>query len=114
MDIDIRIEKYDDFSIVNVSGNIDASTSEELEKELAELIDQGENRLILDLEQTDYISSAGLRILVVITKKIYDSGHFCLCNANENVYEIIEVAGFHSFMTICVDLDEAKKKVVEE
>ena len=111
MDISIEIEIQDNFSIVSVSGRIDAATSDNLEDTLVDLIDQGQRNIILDIENTTYISSAGLRILVVITKQLYDSGHFCLCNANDHVNEIIEMAGFNMFMNICQDLDSAKESI---
>ncbi len=113
MDIAIQTDKEDNFSIVHVSGKIDATTSGKLETTLSGMIDQGEANIILDLENTNYISSAGLRILVVITKKVHGSGNLCICNANKNVYEIIEMAGFHAFMTICDSIEAAKQKITE-
>lgn len=113
MDIDIQIEKEDNFSMVVVSGRIDAASSDELEDALVGLLDDGENNIILDLENTNYISSAGLRVLVVITKQLYDSGFFCLCNASDNVSEIIEMAGFNAFMNICDDRQSAIDQIAE-
>ncbi|MCK5099018.1 MAG: STAS domain-containing protein [Desulfobacteraceae bacterium] len=114
MNITITVEKEADCSIVHVSGKIDATTSDELEDTLIELLDQGKKNIILDLEDTNYISSAGLRVLVVITKQMYDSGNFCLCNASDNVHEIIEMAGFNLFMNIYDDLSTAKEKIAAD
>ena len=47
----------------------------------------------------------------MIAKQLYDSGHFCLCNANENVREIIKMAGFDIFMDIYDDLATAKENM---
>ena len=113
MGIDIQIDTENTLSIVHVSGKIDATTSEELENALSKQIEQGKYNIILNLEQTSYISSAGLRILVVTTKKIYDTGCLCICNADKNVYEIIEMAGFHAFMMICDTIEAAKLKIAE-
>ena len=113
MDITITVEKEDNCSVVMVSGKIDASTSDELEDTLIDLMDQGEQNIILDLQGTTYISSAGLRVLVVATKQVYDTGHFCLCNASSNVLEIIEMAGFNVFMNIYEDLSTAKDQITE-
>lgn len=112
MDIQIDTEKHDQYTVVHVSGKIDAATSDDLEDTFMDLIGEGEVRIILELENTSYISSAGLRVLVVVTKTLYDSGQFCLCNTNDNVREIIEMAGFTSFMTIYDDLETACKNVV--
>ena len=114
MNITITVEKEANCSIVHVSGKIDATTSDELEDTLIELLDQGNKNIILDLKDTNYISSAGLRVLVVITKQMYDSGHFCLCNTSDNVHEIIEMAGFNIFMNIYDDLSTAKEKIVAD
>ena len=114
MDITITVEKAAAYSIVHVSGKIDATTSDELENALIELLDQEEKNIILDLADTHYISSAGLRVLIVITKQMYDSGQFCLCNASDNVLEIIEMSGFNVFMTIYEDLSTAKEKIAAE
>ena len=114
MNITISIEKEATCSIAYVSGKIDATTSDELEDALIGLMEEGEKNIILDLGDTNYISSAGLRVLIVITKQMYDSGHFCLCNASDNVCEIIEMAGFNVFMNIYDDLSTAKEKIAED
>lgn len=114
MDIDITVTKEDKCSIVYVSGKINAMTSEELEDRLLGIIENGEKKIILDLANTDYISSAGLRVLIVVTKYLYDSGYFCICNASDNVREIIEMAGFNAFMTLYDDLETAKNTIDKE
>ena len=114
MDIDISVSKEDVCSVVYVSGKIDAITSGELEEKLLGIIKNGEKQIILDLADTEYISSAGLRVLIVVTKHLYDSGRFCICNASDNVREIIEMAGFNAFMTLYDDLETAKQGIAEE
>ncbi len=114
MNITITVEKEANCSIVHVSGKIDATTSDDLEDSLMELLEQEEKNIILDLKDTNYISSAGLRVLVVVTKQVYDSGHFCICNASDNVLEIIEMAGFNVFMNIYDDLTTAKEKIAAD
>lgn len=111
MGIGINTEKETGYVIVHVSGKIDATTSDELEDTLLDLLDDGETRIIMDLEGAEYISSAGLRVLVAITKQVYDTGHFCLCNVTDNVYEIIDMAGFHVFMNIYDDLSTAIENI---
>lgn len=114
MNIAINVEKESNYSIVHVTGKIDATTSDELEDVLVDLLENGEQNIILDLENTKYISSAGLRVLVAITKQVYDTGHFCLCNANDNVQEIIDMAGFNVFMNIYDNLSTAREKILTD
>ncbi len=114
MDINITVDKEELCSVVHVSGKIDAMTSEDLEDKLLGMIENGEKKIILDLQNTDYISSAGLRVLIVVTKYLYDSGYFCICNASDNVSEIIEMAGFNAFMTLYDDLETARNEIGKE
>ncbi len=111
MDLSIDVEKQGNCSVVKAIGRIDASTSDILEDAFMNLLDNGETKIILDMEKTEYISSAGLRVLVVITKQLYQSGHFCLCNANDNVNEILDMSGFHSFINSCDNLSEALENI---
>jgi len=114
MSIAIKVEDESNYSIVHVAGRIDATTSYELEDALVDLLGQGQYNIILDLEDTKYISSAGLRVLVAIIKQLYDSGHFCLCNANDNVQEIIDMTGFNVFMNVYKDLSTAKNQILDD
>lgn len=114
MDIDINIDKKETFTVVHVSGKIDASTSDELEDAFMDLLGEGENRIVLELKDTSYISSAGLRVLIVVSKLMYETGQFCLCSLNDNVREIIEMSGFNTFMNIYDDFEIAKVKITEE
>lgn len=113
MGISITTDNRDTHSVVSASGRIDAITANELEDNLLKLIDQGRERIILNLENVEYISSAGLRVLVVVAKQMYASGKFCICGASKNVLEIIEMAGFNVFMTIYDNLETAEKRINE-
>lgn len=107
MSIEIDITRKKNYSLAHVSGRIDTTTSDDLEKSLMTLISNGENNIVLDLENISYISSAGLRVLVVITKKLYESGHF-FCSLSTNVREIVEMAGFDTFMNIYKNVEAAE------
>ena len=111
--IDIQIKKEPGCAIVHVSGRIDATTCDDLEDSLMQLLDDGEKNIILGLSKTEYISSAGLRVLIVITKQLYDTGSFCLCDVSENVLEIIEMAGFHTIMNIYDTIEAARNGIIE-
>ena len=112
MKIDITTGKENTYTIVHVAGRIDATTSDEMEDALMDILGQGQDRIILNLENIDYISSAGLRVLVVITKQLYDSGQF-FCTISDNVREIIEMAGFNTFMNIYDSLEDAEAAMVD-
>lgn len=108
MDMKITTEDQNSGTIVHISGKIDALTSDELEGTLKRLCDQGTEKLVVDLENVQYISSAGLRVLIVISKMMSGKGFFCICSANESVLKIIKMAGFDAFMNIFDNIETAK------
>ncbi|SLM32878.1 putative anti-sigma factor antagonist BtrV [Desulfamplus magnetovallimortis] len=110
MTLNITTDKKDGYSVVHVAGRIDTITAESLEDALMDILSEGEEKIILDLENVEYISSAGIRILVVITKQMYDSGEL-FCILSENAREIIEMAGVNTFVNICDTIAEAEAAI---
>lgn len=96
---------------ISLDGRLDASTSPELEKELGALIDEGKIKMIIDFTNLGYISSAGLRVLLMIIKKLKAlNGNIVLASLKENVKEVFDIAGFSSIFTIVNNLEEANSK----
>ena len=82
-----------------LAGRLDTTTAPELEQELKASLDSvGE--LTLDMKELDYISSAGLRVLLSAQKTMNSRGSMTVRNANETVKEIFEVTGFSDILTI--------------
>ena len=84
---------------VNLEGRLDTTTAPQLEGELRDSID-GLTSLVIDLEKLDYISSAGLRVLLAMQKIMNKQGGMRVKNANETVMEVFEVTGFSDILTI--------------
>ena len=84
---------------VALEGRLDTTTSPELEKELRESL-EGITALTLDLEKLEYISSAGLRVLLSAQKTMNKQGTMKLTNVGEVILEIFEVTGFSDILTI--------------
>ena len=84
---------------VSLEGRLDTVTAPELEKALMELIPDL-TELKLDFTDLDYISSAGLRVLLAAQKAMNKQGSMTLTNVNEAVMEILEVTGFTDILTI--------------
>ena len=80
-------------------GRLDTTTAPELEKELKASLD-GVSELTLDLKELEYISSAGLRVLLAAQKIMLKQGSMVLKNVNETIMEILEVTGFSDILTI--------------
>lgn len=84
---------------LELEGRMDTMTAPELERVIAEKLD-GVETLILDLEKLDYVSSAGLRVLLSAQKKMKAQGKMEVCNVNELVMEVFEITGFTEILTI--------------
>ena len=82
-----------------LEGRLDTVTAPELEKELKASLD-GINELTLDFEKLDYISSAGLRVLLSTQKVMTKQGGLKIVHVNETIMEIFEVTGFTDILTI--------------
>lgn len=99
--LNIAIEEVGGKCVLRLEGRIDAVTSPSLEKEIAHLFEGGHKHMLLDCLKVDYLSSAGMRLLLSSTKKFKGAkGHFALCNLEDEVMEIIKVAGFERVLEI--------------
>ena len=85
--------------LIALEGRLDTTTSPDLEKELKEAL-PGVTVLTLDLEKLEYISSAGLRVLLAAQKTMSRQGTMKLINVNEIIMEIFEITGFSDILTI--------------
>ena len=85
---------------ISLSGRLDTVTSPDLESELKTALDSAKE-LIMDFTKLEYISSAGLRVLLSAHKKMDGKGgKMKLININEMVREVLEVTGFMSVLTV--------------
>lgn len=84
---------------LSLSGRLDTMTAPELEKTINDNI-SGVDELVLDLAELEYMSSAGLRVLLSAQKKMNAVGKMTVKNVNEMIMEIFEVTGFADILTI--------------
>ncbi len=80
-------------------GKLDSLTAPELETVLAEIL-PGITELVFDFDKLDYISSAGLRLLLTAQKKMNRQGRMKVTNVNETISGIFEVTGFSEILTV--------------
>lgn len=93
MDLQTKIEN--NAIVVTISGRLDAVTAPEYEKRIRELIEGGNSYFVVNFEQLDYISSAGLRALLLMAKLLNKKGgQVCLANVKGNVRSVFEMSGF--------------------
>ena len=85
--------------VIEPEGRLDTTTAPQLEAELKNSLD-GVTELVFDLGALEYISSAGLRVLLSAYKTMRGQGSMKITNANELVKEVFEVTGFSDFLPI--------------
>ena len=93
--------------VLGVSGRIDATNAGVLEHKILALIDAGEKRLVIDCAQLQYISSAGLRVLLIAAKRLSDGGKLALATLNHQIRDVFDIAGFSSIFQIYRTQDDA-------
>ena len=95
----IEIKKNIEDTTIEIVGRLDTTTAPSLEKTINEDI-VGTKNLILDLKGLEYISSAGLRVLLGAQKRLQKSGSMKLVRVCEEVMEVLEMTGFADILTI--------------
>jgi stage II sporulation protein AA (anti-sigma F factor antagonist) len=87
--------------IAAIEGRINGGNAGELEEALFTLLNKGSQQLVLDFGGVDYISSAGLRVVLLIAKKVTSAaGNLVLCGMQPGVFDVFEMCGFVDIMTI--------------
>ena len=121
----IITKQYKRVDLVEIDGRIDSSTAPQLEQALANIIKEGRFRIVVDMSETDFMSSAGLRAInqlynalrersesqEVVTKGVtagtYKSPHLKLLYPSNNVLEVLKTAGFDMYLEVYHNLDQA-------
>ena len=107
--MNVVIKNFKHCDLLTLSGRIDSETSPKLEKELSTLTESGHFKFVLDLEKVEFMSSAGLRVLVNVQKlcKRYNRGEIVLSCVPQNIYNALDLAGFTSIINIFDDTPSA-------
>ncbi len=98
--MDIAEGKEGTVCVLEPKGRLDSASARGFEERLRAVLDRGENTLLIDLASLDYISSAGLRVLLVGAKRLQQSGGvIALCDLKPSIREIFEISGFLTIFT---------------
>lgn len=88
-------------TVVEFEGHLDTNTATEAQEHLDGLQDGGVQKILVSFEKLDYISSAGLRVLLVMAKRLGASGgSLRVCGLNETVSEVFEISGFNVILSV--------------
>lgn len=99
--VEIREEKDRDILVLNIKGRLDAITSAKAEKKVFEWINAGHQKLLMDFSQIEYLSSAGMRMLLSTSKKLKSSsGKLVLCFVAPDVMDVLKMSGFDDVIEI--------------
>ena len=110
MDLEMTTDR--DITIVMIPERLDANNAPGVELDLKAVLAGSPKKMILDFSKTDYIASAGLRVLLVITRDFLKSGgRVIFVSLRPAVHKVFAMAGFTSIFTICASREEAVLKL---
>jgi anti-sigma B factor antagonist len=106
--MEISISESGDVRVLSFQGNLDTNTSPEAESQINDLIEAGAQKLLVNFEKLDYISSAGLRVLLATAKKLKPGGgDLKICCLNQTVQEVFDISGFSTILSVTSTEEEA-------
>jgi anti-sigma B factor antagonist len=99
--MEITTRDYKRSNVIRVTGRVDASTYSQLEEKLKEYIDSGQVHLVLEMDGTEYLSSAGARVLISAQKALKPrGGRLVLSQPSDRVREVLDLAGLDALFPI--------------
>ncbi|MEI2417112.1 STAS domain-containing protein [Orrella sp. JC864] len=108
----LATEKSADVLVVMPEGQIHSANATGIEAELMAQVDKGERKMVMDLARLEFISSAGLRVLLVLAKRLkQEGGALVLCGLSPQVREVFEISGFLAILTATATREEALAKL---
>ena len=106
--MEINEETQDSIKIFRLKGRLDSNTSPELEDKLSQAISGGSKKIIVDFENIDYTSSAGLRVVLKASRTLlHEDGRLILCAMHKYIREIFKTTGIDKFVQILDTMDQA-------
>ncbi len=105
--MNIETHEQDGVTILSIAGRMDSNSSPAIDQNIAELMGKGTKKLLLDLHAMQYVSSAGVRVVLTTAKKLKASGGTLrLCGLNDTVRQIFDLAGLSSMLPIFASREE--------
>src|ERR1700761_6525113 len=109
--MNITFKKSGDVEIAEIEGSIDSKTSPELQQSVLDVI-PGTSKIILDMTKVGFVSSAGLRVLLMVYRQIKGkNGKIILVGVSDEIKDVMFMTGFITIFEIEKTLDEALSKI---
>lgn len=101
--MEIKVETFGDATVLVPVARVDSATAKAFEAKVLQVVNSGVARIILDFSELDYISSAGLRVVLVGAKMTRAPRKFALCGMKPHIREVFDVSGFAKILSIQPD-----------
>jgi anti-anti-sigma factor len=99
--VDITAEEKSGFAVIRAAGRLDGTTAQQFEAAVREWIDSGHSKVVIDCSGLEYVSSAGLRAILMIAKAVKPAGGtLALASVAGTVREVMSLSGFDSFLSL--------------
>jgi anti-anti-sigma factor len=109
--MDIAQEKVGEVLVIAPAGTIDSRTAPQFEKLALDALAKGERRIVVDFSAVDFTSSAGLRVLLMLGKRLQPSGGtLVLCGLNAGVRKVLEVSGLMAAFPVVATRQQALER----
>ena len=104
----IKTRDVNEIKVVEFDGEFDTTASPAVESQLNQLREQGVRKILVDFQKMEFISSAGLRVLLATAQELQKAGgELRVCNLNEEVNEVFDISGFSTILMVFKDESEA-------
>lgn len=101
---EVKVSEDGGVVVVAPAGQLDSRAAPEFEREVLKAVGKSKRELLFDLSALDYVASAGLRVVIMIGKRLQaDGGALALCGLNASVRQVFDVAGFSRLFPIYAD-----------
>lgn len=109
--VDLKEETQGDILVLKMSGRLDAVSSPIVERKIFDYINDGVHKLLLDFSGVDYLSSAGMRMLLSTTKKLKTlAGKLVVCCVTTNVMDVLKMSGFDHVLELTETEEDGLRK----
>jgi anti-sigma B factor antagonist len=106
--MEVTVKEVNEVSVLSFEGNLDTNTAPQAQELIDQLIDGGSSRILINFDALNYISSAGLRVLLATAKKLKaTSGDLKICGLNQTVQEVFDISGFSSILSVVATEEDA-------
>ncbi len=104
----ISVATANDVKVLDFEGKLDTQTSPDAESQLTRLIEEGARKILVNFDELDYVSSAGLHVIHAAAKQLKaENGEMRICCLNELVKEVFDISGFITIFKVFASVSEA-------